>query len=292
MTDRPRWDVEGRDWPNRDASRFVDAAGLRWHVQVAGAGPVLLLLHGTGAATHSWREMMPLLAERFTVVAPDLPGHGFTTGRPAGGLTMPAMARALGGLLTALDIAPTAIIGHSAGAAIAIRMAIDGHAQPRAIVGLGAALMPFPGLAARLFPALAKLLFVNPIAPLLLARMARGSGEVARFLPRATGSRIDARGVELYARLLGCPGQIAAAITMMAEWDLDRFATDLPRVTARTLLIHGERDTAIPEASVRDAAARIPQAQVVVTPGGHLMHEEHPREVVARVERWLQNPVP
>ena len=64
--DRPDWDRDGRDWPHRAASRFVDAAGLRWHLQEFGApqAPGLLLLHGTGAATHSWRGLAPLLAER------------------------------------------------------------------------------------------------------------------------------------------------------------------------------------------------------------------------------------
>ena len=71
-------DLPGRDWPNRAASRTVRAAGLNWHVQVMGSGPVLLLAHGTGAATHSWRGLAPLLAQHFTVVAPDLPGHGYT----------------------------------------------------------------------------------------------------------------------------------------------------------------------------------------------------------------------
>ncbi len=53
--ERPDWAVEGRDWPHREASRFVEAAGLRWHVQEFGSpdAPTLLLLHGTGAATHS-----------------------------------------------------------------------------------------------------------------------------------------------------------------------------------------------------------------------------------------------
>ena len=90
----PRWAVDGRDWPNRAQSRFVTAGRLRWHVQVFGAeeAPMLLLLHGTGAATHSWRAVAPLLAADFRVVAIDLPGHGFTTGRPMGGLSMSAMA--------------------------------------------------------------------------------------------------------------------------------------------------------------------------------------------------------
>ena len=51
MADRPTWEHDGRDWPNREHSRFVTAAGLRWHVQVAGQGPDLLLVHGTAAAT-------------------------------------------------------------------------------------------------------------------------------------------------------------------------------------------------------------------------------------------------
>ncbi|MFN5717015.1 MAG: alpha/beta fold hydrolase, partial [Bradyrhizobium sp.] len=72
------WSRDGTDWPNRNASVFVEAAGIRWHVQRMGEGPSLLLIHGTGAATHSWRDMLPLLARHFSVVAPDLPGHGFT----------------------------------------------------------------------------------------------------------------------------------------------------------------------------------------------------------------------
>ena len=63
-----------RDWPNAAHSQFVRAAGLDWHVQIMGSGPTLLLLHGTGAATHSWRDLMPFLAEHFTlVVAPICP---------------------------------------------------------------------------------------------------------------------------------------------------------------------------------------------------------------------------
>ena len=70
MVDHPSWQHEGRDWPNREASRFVMAGGLRWHVQVAGQGPDLVLVHGTAAATHSWRDVLPLLAKRRNVTSP------------------------------------------------------------------------------------------------------------------------------------------------------------------------------------------------------------------------------
>ena len=88
----PDWAVDGADWPNREASRFVAAGGYRWHVQHMGQGPVCLLLHGTGAATHSWRDVMPALATRFTVISCDLPGHGFTHANFGQRVTLPAMA--------------------------------------------------------------------------------------------------------------------------------------------------------------------------------------------------------
>lgn len=287
MSDSPRWEVEGRDWPNRESSRFVDSGSIRWHVQIMGNGPPLLLLHGTGAATHSWRGLAPLLAQHFTIIAPDLPGHGFTKGRPYGGLTMPAVAHAVGDLLRSLDLSPRLIVGHSAGAAIGLRMAVDGEADPAAIVGLDAALLPFPGLASKLFPAMAKLLFVNPLAPHLFAKMARMSGETARFLKRSTGSSIDVAGVRLYERLFRSAGHIAGAITMMAEWDLATFKRDLSRVQTPLLLVHGEADAAIPISTAREAAALIDEAKVFGLPGlGHLAHEERPDEVAAIILKF------
>ncbi len=288
MTAAPRWDVEGRDWPNQEHSRFVTCGRLRWHVQTMGAGPVLLLLHGTGAATHSWRALAPLLADNFTIVAPDLPGHGFTGGRPAGGYSMRAMARAVGDLLHALDLAPDIIVGHSAGAALGLRMALDQRASPRAIIGLNAALLPLPGLAAKLFPALARVLFANPFAPHVFAGVARASGETARFLARSTGSHIDAEGVNLYERLFRTSGHCAGALAMMADWNLAALEPDLPELTVPLLLIHGEKDAAIPLSNARTAARMVPVSKFTTIAGlGHLAHEESPEECAAIIRRFV-----
>ncbi len=277
LSDRPRWEAEGRDWPNRAYSQFVETDRVKWHVQVAGSGPVLLLIHGTGAATHSWRDLMPLLAAHFTVVAPDMPGHGFTVGRPMGGLSMVAMARAAGALLGKLDLQPSLIAGHSAGSAIAARMVLDGFAAPNAVIGLNAALQPFPGLAAKIFPTLARMLFVNPLAPHIFAGIARQRGEAGRFLASSTGSTIDTAGADFYGRLFATPAHCAGAITMMADWDLDSLARDLPRLAVPMLLVHGDGDAAIPVASARAAAAQVARGQITSLPGlGHLAHEEQP----------------
>lgn len=287
-----RWEVEGHDWPNREHSRFVRAGQLDWHVQVAGppasqAGrdaPVLLLIHGTGAATHSWRDVLPLLAQHFTVIAPDMPGHGFTKGRIAGGQSLPGMAKALGQLLAKLGYAsPALIVGHSAGAAIGIRLALD-EGLDAAIVGLNPALLPFPGLAARLFPAMARALFVNPFTAMIFAQLASSKSEVGGFLKKSTGSRIDPLGVELYHRLFRTSDHCAGAIGMMANWDLETLSAELPALASRVLLVHGGRDSAIPRASVERAAELIPGAQLTVLPDlGHLAHEESPELLASMV---------
>lgn len=282
MNRRPEWDDEGRDWPNRQHSLFVRAGRMAWHVQIMGEGPPVLLLHGTGAATHSWRDLAPMLARKFTVIAPDLPGHGFTRGRAGGGMTIPAFARAVGELLHVLDVRPTLTVSHSAGTAVAARLMLDGTA-PVPALGFCSALTPFPGAAAKVFPFLARALFVNPFVPSIFARIARQPGEAEKFLIRSTGSRIDARGTELYRRLFATPEHCAAAIEMMADWDLDSLWPQLPRLPAPLWLAHGERDAAVP----LDRAREVPAARLIVMDGlGHLAHEERPDLAAALIEEF------
>jgi len=201
---------------------------------------------------------------------------------------MAAMATAIADLLRTLEIVPQVIVGHSAGAAIGIRMALDGLAAPAAIIGSSAALLPFPGLGARLFPTLARALFVNPFAPHIFARIARTPGETARFLRRSTGSTIDAEGVRCYESLFATSAHCAGAIGMMADWDLGAFARDLPRLQVPLLLIHGARDAAIPLASAREAAAVVGNARLETLAGlGHLAHEERPAEIAAIMRRFV-----
>lgn len=282
MPIRPDWSREGARWPNRTASRFVEAGGLSWHVQVMGDGPVALLLHGAGAATHSFRDLAPLLARRFTVVAPDLPGHGFSD--PARhARALPAVAAAVGALVAALGLTPSIVAGHSAGAAIAVRMALDGHVAPAAIVSINGALLPFPGLAGRLFPQLARLLFDNTLTPQLFAMQARLPGAVAAFLDRSTASRLDPAGIAFYEMLFRTPGHCAGALGMMAEWDLDALERDLPRLTVPLALITASRDASIPPSVAESVSRRLPGARVMRLAGlGHLAHEERP-ELVARI---------
>ena len=197
------------------------------------------------------------------------------------------MAREVAGLLRALDFAPAAIVGHSAGAAIALQLALD-HAYKGPIIGLSAALRPFPGAMAQIFPAIAKTLFVNPLVPRIFTGSIDLVGGAERFLWRSTHSRIDAQGLACYARLLKHPGHAGGALAMMANWDLPSLRERMGEVANPVLLLHGANDPAIPLQWARDAAGWLPKARLDVLPGlGHLAHEEAPDKAAARIAAFL-----
>lgn len=277
------------DWPLRAHSRFVESDGLCWHVQLLGQGPPVLLLHGTGASTHSWRGVAPLLAERHTVLALDLPGQGFTRIVSAQSLGLPEMARAIGSLLRRLHIEPELVVGHSAGAAIGLQMCLDHLVAPRALVSINGAILPLGGWAGRTFSPLARLLVGLPGVPAAFAGLAAQRPLVERLL-HDTGSRLDERGVELYARLLRRRTHVAAALRMMAAWDLDTLAGRLPRLQAALILLVGEQDRTIPPGDARRIRRLLPRARLATLPGlGHLAHEEDPGAIVALI-RQLAGP--
>jgi magnesium chelatase accessory protein len=281
---KPDWNKEGRDWPNREASRFVFAAGITWHVQVMGSGPTILLLHGAGAATHSWRDLAPLLARDLTVVAPDLPGHGFTQTPGGDGLSLPGMARGLTALLDKIEIDPVLALGHSAGAAIAMRMAREGRFE-RGVVSVNGALRPFPGAAGHIFPAMAKLLFLNPMAQQMFAWRAARPGAVARLI-ESTGSHIDEAGLGYYRALLSTTGHIAGALGMMARWDLHALQAEMPAFSRPLTLVAAERDRAVPPEVAQEVNLVIPQSRLIDLPSlGHLAHEEKPAMIADIVRK-------
>jgi magnesium chelatase accessory protein len=250
---------------------------LRWHLQRAGAGPTILLLHGTGAATHSWAGLLPLLAPDFDVVAPDLPGHGFTAMPPARGLSLPGMARSVEALLRGLQVHPDLVVGHSAGAAVGARMILDGAIEPRALVSLSGALLPLRGMPGHLFSPVAKLLAGTPLITRIFAWRAADPAFTEQLI-RQTGSRLEPPAVRHYQRLVQSPRHVRAALRMMASWDLEALAKDLPRLDGRLVLVSCANDRTVPPEEARRVQARVPGATLEEVPGlGHLGHEEDPR---------------
>lgn len=289
MSDAPDWLRDAIDWPNRSASRFVESAGLRWHVQRLGVGTPVLLVHGTASSTHSWADLLPLLAQSHEVLALDLPGHGFTQGLPRDRMSLPSVAAAVSELLRTLSVSPVCVVGHSAGAAILARMCLDGHIAPAQLVSVNGALLPLSGMYNPALAPLTRWLTSGYLLPRLLASQADRPGSIERLL-HGSGSRLSQTQIDRYRRLIRHPRHIAAALDMMAMWDLRPLERDLPSLRTALLLITGGNDRMIPPAEAGRAARLVFGSRICNIPGlGHLAHEERPDLVGQMILQFMQD---
>jgi pimeloyl-ACP methyl ester carboxylesterase len=276
----------------------ITAYGHRVCFRVAGdAGPVVVLIHGvTGSSAH-WEPVMPLLAERFTVIAPDLLGHG-ESAKPRGDYSLGAYATGVRDLLIALGHPRATVVGHSLGGGIAMQFAYQFPERSDRLVlmssgGLGeevhlvlrAGTLPgaelvLPVLAsARVRAAVAtmgKALGVLRLQPGPdLTEVARGIGSLAES---------DARAAFLHTlrAVIDHRGQRVSALDRL------HLTEDMP-----SLLVWGERDPIIPVAHARVARGAMPGSRLELLPGaGHFPQLEQPLEVARVLTDFIESTRP
>lgn len=282
------WRTHGSSWPLNEVSEFRQVGRFVWHVQRTGVGPTILLLHGTGAGTHSWAPLLPCLQDAFDLIAVDLPGHGFTVTPQGFTPSLRNMSRALISLLDDLDLVPEIVVGHSAGAAIALSMAAMQPKPPRMLFSINGALKPFPGFMRMVAPMTAKAIAFGGVASYLVSRNASSFARV-RNLVKSIGSDPDHIDIAPYSILLQNRGHIQGALRMMAHWDLSTILRDCRGLTVPTVFIAGDSDQAVPPSVSEDAARQVQHGIYLELPGlGHLAHEEAP-DTVAQIVRQNWN---
>src|SRR5580704_6121601 len=126
------------------ASQSAEVGGVKLHYLKAGHGPAVILLHGYTQTSRMWRPIMPLLAEKFTVIAPDLPGIG-DSGIPANGLDMKSAATRIHGLVKSLGVEKARVVGHDIGLMVAYAYAAQFPAETEKLVVMDAFLPGVPG---------------------------------------------------------------------------------------------------------------------------------------------------
>jgi magnesium chelatase accessory protein len=273
------------DWPNRAKGRHIRTRPHDWWVVEDGTGPTILLLHGAGGSGHSFAPLLPYLTPHYRCIVPDLPGQGFTRAGARGRFGLDPTADDLATLCDLNGFLPAAIIGHSAGAAVALRL--SELIPVKAVVGINAALGTFDGLAGTLFPMLARGFAMIPFLPNIIARTWGNAARVDGLLD-GTGSKIGDAGRAQYLTLVKMPSHIDGTLGMMSQWNLTPMVSRLSANATPTLLLTGANDRTVPPRISRDVAARMQAGRYEELGGlGHLAQEEAPEVVAGVLLDWL-----
>ena len=300
---KPRGQSESARVGARHRGRAVVTAqqltlhGHRITYRTAGSGPVLLLLHGIAGSSATWDEVLPWLAERYCVIAPDLIGHGGSA-KPRGDYSLGAYASGARDLLGALGHARASVVGHSLGGGVAMQFAYQFPERCERLV-----LVSSGGLGREVHAILraAALPGAEWVLPLLGAEGVRGTVDaLARWLGRV-GLRAGPDLQEMWrgvSSLSDADGRAAFVHTLRTIADAsgqrvsaaDRLylAADVP-----TMIVWGERDPMIPVAHARAAHAAIPGSRLEIFPdAGHFPHRDDARRFVEIVLNFMESTQP
>lgn len=265
--------------------RFVDLGGQAVHVEQWGSGDALVLLHGFGASSYSWRLVAPELGRDYRVVAPDLNGFGWTQRvlDPAA-YTLQGQARLVIGVMDALGIERAHLVGHSYGGGLALWLAAN---VPDRIVSLILVDSTLPTYAVQRRRAWAAL---RPLAALFLRSVALREGFVRRGLERSVydSRMISDEMVAAYLERLKVEGATDAYRGLTAPVEGPPPVVELASIRQPTLVVWGLQDALLASAYGSRAAEIIPHAEFAgIDRCGHLPMEERPEEFVAAVRTFL-----
>ncbi len=279
--------------------QFRTIHGHRRAFRIAGSGPALLLIHGVGDHSETWSSVHAKLAQRFTVIAPDLLGHG-QSDKPRADYSLAAFANGMRDLLTVLGIERATIVGHSLGGGIAAQFAYQyPHMVERIVLvssgGVTKDVTPMLRLAAMPMGAesLAALRLPGAKRALKLAGFAAKT-----FLGSTKHGRDLSSGVELLARLADPAALSAFSRTVRSVVDghgqvvsmLDRTYL-MPGVPVQ--IIWGEDDMVIPSSHAHIAHDAMPESQLeIFEDSGHMPFHDHPDRFVEVVERFIDSTAP
>jgi pimeloyl-ACP methyl ester carboxylesterase len=270
--------------------RTITLHGDRVAYRDEGAGEVLLLIHGMGGSSRSWRAIVPKLSKKYRVIAPDLLGHG-QSDKPRGDYSLGAFAVWLRDLLDALDIPKVTVIGHSLGGGVAMQFAHQHREYCRRLVlvssgGLGAdvgrllRLLSLPG-AELVLPLIAS----RPAVSAANALRARRSAdrEVTRFSEtwQAHASLSNRHNRQAFLRTLRAVvdrrGQSVCALNRLP------LNADLP-----ALIIFGGKDKVIPVAHAYAAHDALPDSRLHIIPDvWHHPQVERPDTVAKLIDDFV-----
>jgi pimeloyl-ACP methyl ester carboxylesterase len=266
--------------------RFLDARGCRLRYLLAGDGDPLLLVHGLGGAAANWLALAPLLLPGRRLIVPELPGHGGSSPLPAAHSVRP-YADQLGLLLEHEGAAPAAVVGHSLGGAVALRLALRRPETVSALVLAAAAGISSTKRSARY--ALTVTGILKPgrrIAP-YRRRVAHSALLKRLVFGRWGASDPPALPPELVEALLEGPARHTDTVSAATALVRDDLRTELEHVGCPVLVLWGARDNQLPVDDAFDYARRLRAPLRVIADCGHLLIVERPAACADAITGFL-----
>ena len=268
-----------------DYSRFTEVDGVRVHYQEAGdpSAPPMILIHGFAASNLVWSKVfLEFAAAGYRVIAPDLPGYGYSAKPEHLDYTIAGQAEMVVGLLKQLEIDRAVFLGSSYGGAIAATIALDHPALVEKLIMVGAVNnnKPTRYLLMRLFG--------SPIIGDILSPLLVGSRLLLRLRMKRVYDRhswvLDERRVDARHLPLRIRGAHRAIIRTVRRWDAERVSREAHLIGQPTLLLWGDTDREVPLADGQRLHEAIPGSRLIVfRECGHLPHEEYPEIFVKLV---------
>ena len=266
--------------------RFLDARGCRLRYLVAGEGDPLVLVHGLGGAAANWLALAPLLLPGRRLIVPELPGHGGSSPLPAAPSLSPYADR-LGLLLDHEGAAPAAVVGHSLGGAVALRLALRRPEAVSALVLAAAAGISSSTRSARYALTITGILKPGrKIAP-HRRRVARSALLKRLVFGRWGASDPAALPPELVEALLAGPARHTDTVSAAKALVRDDLRPELEHVRCPVLVLWGARDNQLPVDDAFDYARRLRAQLRVIADCGHLLIVERPAACADAITGFL-----
>ena len=282
-------DASNNFWPYYEYSKLLETDNFIWHYQLIGkpGKPIILLIHGAGASSHSWANLIPKLKD-FRILAVDLPGHRFSKIKKGIKPKHDIIVRDLVVLFDSLKIKPNVFVGHSIGAVIVLSLSYIYQGPLSSIVLINGALERFEGPAATIFPLMAKVFYASPLTKYWIRLFNSAETGLRKFLS-ISGSKLTSKNLDYYLQLMTDEDHVTGTLAFISSWSIGDIEKKLEKINVPALFLAGMSDGIVNYKTSVRANKKAFNANIKLFENeGHLIHEVSSAKVAKEISSFCK----